>query len=137
MMLAALMTGPHFAISALMKRRTPAASSPPLRGRVFQLLTHLRFAHHLDGVGVHFLHDRGRRLGRREQPVPRRHVEARHAGLGDGRQIPGSAEKRLPELTASARSRPACTCGISEPEVLNIMVSRPGMRSMIAGAAPR
>ena len=49
----------------------------------------------------------------------------------------GALGKRSALLTPSARTLPARTCGMVAPAVLNIMVMRPGIRSFIAGPAPR
>src|SRR4029079_16657318 len=49
----------------------------------------------------------------------------------------GSSTERFDEVTASARNWPPLMSGITAPVLLNITSTRPGMRSLSAGPAPR
>ena len=99
LMPAALMIGHHFSISALWK----AASASGVccsRGGISWPRSASRCAHRRIGQG---LHHRGVELGddvlRRAlghpQPVPDRHVQARHAGLVDRRDVGRRRQPRL------------------------------------------
>ena len=48
----------------------------------------------------------------------------------------GSVDARLPEVTASTRSRPVCTCGMAASGVVISSCTRPAIRSWIAGPPP-
>ena len=134
---APLMTGLHLSISArrwareLLRRR-----SDHLIAELSEALPGRGLGQRRRCVGAHLSHDVWGRPGRNEQPKPRRDVEARHAGLRDGRNIGRHGDPlRAPEI-ARPRIWPALIRSSTTP-LANIMSTRPGMRSLNAGAEPR
>ena len=79
--------------------------------------------------------DLGRRAARDADAGPVRHLVARQR-LGDGGNV-GATSSRAAMVTPSARSRPARMCSIEEVMGRIMTWTRPPIRSLSAGAAPR
>ena len=72
---------------------------------------------------------------RNHRPADR--VEARHAGLGDGRHIGAAPARGWSSVTPSARTLPALICASTLPASANIFATWPPITSFSAGGSPR
>ena len=134
---ASLMIGPHFAMSAL----TASASAPGAEATTttpmassFCLVAGSASAATVSALSL--LTISGGVLAGTNNPIPRGHVEAGHPGFRDGRQFRRDGDP-LERGHGKSAHLPALTCGRLEARRLNITSTRPGMRSLNAGAAPR
>src|SRR5262249_24903481 len=100
----------------------------PLLG---QALADVGHVHDLGELGIEPLHDRRRRVARRDHAIPERDVHLGIAELGKRGHV------REQPVALRARGLPDVMWGSSGGVASNIMVMRPAARSMTAGPLPR